>query len=635
MHFSCRTFIGAPSSEFWSQYWENEPDDFSLVTKRGHLFGLISLQQPSSSSDLKKIGRQIIEDLDSVYFSDNQLDLSIPLALTQSLNQTLSTHQDQSYQISLQICVIYKSTAYFIIYNSGQISLCRSLQVSSLVNNSQISDLEVISGPVQNGDKILLSTQAFVDKISWNQIKNTLVEEKIQTIEEDFLSRLYSQDDQTRLAAALIQVHTDDSDNLVTKTFADPVVSQPEIPVYPSSPRSFNLPSKTAFFGKIKNIISQVSQPRPLYASSPASPQAEKRKKINLIIAIVLLVALTLSSIYAFQKNQAEQKETLYQTTKLELQSKIKEAQTIKNLDLNSAQEFANEAQKILDEMKKLELYPQETDTFQIEIDNLLSQTGSAKSFTPESFYNTTIINKQAKYRRLYLSDTILYLLDIENHRLDSLDITNKSTKSITQDKDLSKVLYFAKDQDNYFFISSNTLYQLTENKLISKVDLADISPGLSVSDFAFWNSSAYILDSANNTIWRLPPSASGFSTPTKWLKDNQTLPYNPVSLAINGKIWILSQSGQIVPYLQGIKNDYDNPLSESFSSANHLVTTLETDILAFSTADNQIFILSKQGQSLAKYNFDKLQISDLAIDEEGNRLFVLCSDQNIYQVSY
>jgi len=635
MHFSCRTFIGTPSPDFWSQYWENEPDDFSLVTKRGHLFGLISLYKTSSSSDLKQIGRQIIEDIDSTYFSDNQIDLSIPLALTQSLEQTLSTHQKQDYQISLQICVIYQSTAYFIIYDSGQISLCRSLQVSSLLNNSQIDNLEVISGPIQNGDKILLSTAAFIEKISWNQIKNTLVEAKIQTIEEDFLSRLYSQDDQSKLAAALIQVHTDESDNLASQTFTTPESTKPEISSPPTVSKSFKSPSKNAFFGQIKNIISLASRPRPLYASSPASPQAEKRKKINLIIAIVLLVALAFSSIFAFQKNQAEQKESRYQTTKLELQNKIKEAQTIKNLDLNSAQEFTREAQKILDEMKKLELYPQETDTFQTEINNLLSQTGSAESFQPESFYNTTIINKQAKYRRLYLSDTILYLLDIQNHRLDSLDITNKSTKNITQDDNLSKVLSFAKDLDNYFFISSDTLYQLTENKLISKVDLADINPGLSVSDFAFWNSSAYILDSANNTIWRLPPSASGFSTPTKWLKDNQTLPYNPVSLAINGKIWILSQSGQIVPYLQGIKNDFDNPLSESFSSANHLVTTLQTDILAFSTADNQIFILNKQGQSIAKYNFDKLEISDLAIDEAGNRLYVLCSDQNIYQLSF
>lgn len=635
MHFSCRTFIGTPSPDFWSQYWENEPDDFSLVAKRGHLFGLISLYQTSSSSDLKQIGRQIIEDIDSAYFSDNQLDLSIPLALTQSLEQTLSTHRDQDYQISLQICVIYQSTAYFIIYDSGHISLCRSLQVSSLVNTSQIENLEVISGPVQDGDKILLSTSAFIEKISWDQIKNTLVEAKIQTIEEDFLSRLYSQDDQSKLAAALIQVHTDESDDLTHQILTTPEPVQPEISHPSTVSRSFKLPSKTAFFSQIKNIISQVSQPRPLYATSPSSPQAEKRKKINLIIAIVLLVALAFSSIFAFQKNQAEQKESRYQTTKLELQNKIKEAQTIKNLDLNSAQEFAREAQKILDEMKKLELYPQETDTFQTEINNLLSQTGSAQAFQPESFYNTTIINKQAKYRRLYLSDTTLYLLDIQNHRLDSLDITNKSTKNITQDDDLSKVLYFAKDLDNYFFISSDTLYQLTENKLISKVDLADINPGLSVSDFAFWNSSAYILDSANNTIWRLPPSASGFSTPTEWLKDNQTLPYNPVSIAINGKIWILSQSGQIVPYLQGIKNDYDNPLSESFSSANHLVTTLETDILAFSTADNQIFILNKQGQSIAKYNFDKLEISDLAIDEAGNRLFVLCSDQNIYQLAF
>jgi len=36
MHFTCRSFIGKNNPQNWSQYWENEPDDLEIQSKKGH-----------------------------------------------------------------------------------------------------------------------------------------------------------------------------------------------------------------------------------------------------------------------------------------------------------------------------------------------------------------------------------------------------------------------------------------------------------------------------------------------------------------------------------------------------------------------------------------------------------------------
>ena len=95
MHFTCRSLIGKTTPGWWSQYWENEPDDDQKFTK-GHLFGLISLES-LDAPELQDIGRDIIAKINQFYFSVESF------SVTQNLCQTLSHIQQHPEFAHLKI----------------------------------------------------------------------------------------------------------------------------------------------------------------------------------------------------------------------------------------------------------------------------------------------------------------------------------------------------------------------------------------------------------------------------------------------------------------------------------------------------------------------------------------------------
>jgi len=627
MHFSCRSFIATSSPESWSQYWENEPDDQQIFLSRGHLFALISLSSDSPDPDLKNLGRQIIDSINHHYFSPDKLQLPLSESLQEAVDKSLLL-VDSSHTLSLQLLVTHKNTAFLATYNSGSILLSRPPHLSPLIN-SKDSGLSMLSGPLKDSDRYLLLTSSFIEKIGWEYIKQNLSVENIQSLEENFLSKLYSQPDQSLASAALVVVHSP----VLTQDSHTPDTSNESLSL-PPTPSSPSLPKATLSFPKINFSGSRSPVSSDLFVDSSSPQLLQKRRRLNIFIAIILLLALSFSSVFAYNKKQSEQKEAKFQEIKTQIEGKLSEANTVKGLSLDSAQELAKQASSLITELSTLEIHSDEITNLKSQADSLLSLTGSSESFQPQSFYDTSLIFKDPSYKQIRLIDEKLYLFDSENHRLDSLHSSQKSTKNISQQDSLSDFSLFAYNQDIFYFLKSDSIFKLSSDSLEEVISLEDLSPSPSVTDMAFWNSSLYLLDSENETIWKVPPSASDFTTPQIWLKDD-TLLDNPSSFAINGKIWVLSSTGLITPYLQGVEDNYKNPLSESNSTASNLDTTLETDILAFSTADNQLFVLNKSGESLAKFNFDKLQILDLTIDETNTQIFVLCADQHIYLVDF
>lgn len=628
MHFSCRSFIATSSPESWSQYWENEPDDQQIFLSRGHLFALISLSSDTPDPDLKSLGRQIIDSINHHYFSPDKLQLPLSESLKEAVDKSLSL-VDSSHTLSLQLLVTHKSTVYLATYNSGSILLSRPPHLSPLINSTD-SEFSMLSGPLKDSDRYLLLTSSFIEKIGWDYIKQNLSIESIQSLEENFLSKLYSQSDQSLASAALVVIHSpaqpQESETLPPST--------PPPSMAPTPPPFSPPPKATLSFPKINFSRSKNPVSSDLFVDSSSPQLLQKRRRLNIFIAIILLLALTFSSVFAYNKKQSEQREAKFQEIKTQIESKLTEANTVKGLSIDSAQELAKQASSLITDLSALEIHNDQILDLKSQVDSLLSLTGSSESFQPQSFYDTSLIFKDPSYKQIRLIDEKLYLFDSENHRLDSLHSSQKSTKNITQDDSLSNFSLFAYNQDIFYFLKSDSIFKLDSDSIKEVISLQDLDPSPSVIDMAFWNSSLYLLDSQNNTVWKVPPSASDFTTPQIWLKDD-TLLDNPSSFAINGKIWVLSSSGLITPYLQGLEDNYKNPLPSSTSTASNLDTTLETDILAFSTADNQLFVLNKSGESIAKFNFDKLQILDLAIDENNKQIFVLCADQHIYLVDF
>jgi hypothetical protein len=629
MHFICRSFIGTPDKSNWSQYWENEPDDLSIISQKGHLFGLINLEAPEDYLDINSSGHEIISKINRYYFFNDNTDNPL-----NSLKNALSSFANDpicfDINVSLLITVVCNNQVYFGTLGAGEIILNRLDKISRLLSG-QKNEIKTLSGPVFSKDKIFLSTDSFYKNFSWEKIKNILADDKIENIEENFLSSLYSFDNQTGLAAALIEAELDETENVFnTNTNTDIDISANIIEEKPQIKIDQNPKIKTSFFKKIKKFFPK----KEVYISHHETPQTSKRKKINLIIAVLLLIGLGVSVFFGYKKNKASAAESQYQQFKQDLDKKLSDAFAVKNLNFDSALELAKESESIYNKISQLKIHSDELSPYQNKINSLLSQTGSTSSFSPNIFYDASLIIDNPKFSKIILKNNSLYLFDNSLGRIDLVDINQKNTKNISTDSRIKSALGFTENNDAIYLVGDKDISLVTKNNIDSKINFSDLNKNINPVSVKSWNGAFYLLDSANSTIWKFNPNSSGFGVGQIWLKDTQSPISNPASLAINGNIWVLSENGQIIPFSKGIKEDFKPKQDIKFTKTNNLVTTVNTDFLAFTDNQNLIFVYKKSGDLVAKYNFDNKKIFDIAIDEKSNSLFVLCTDEKIYKIN-
>lgn len=612
MLFTCRSFIAAPTDQSWSQFWENEPDNLVLSSKHGHIFGLINLQSQQPDTNLSAIGRDIIASISSVYF---QTSLSSPAA---SLRQTI-TQIDQkyssSYQLTLILVAIIKSDIYLGQLGSGTVLLHRGSHISRLFTST--TTINIIKGNSLPQDQYFLSTNSFIDKIGLNQIKSVLPQSNLQSLEETLLSSLYSLDDQTNLAAALIITHSDQVEESSSETSPPPLIESK--PITPHPP----------LFTK---LLKQLFKPKPLYASPEPNRETLRRRRINVVAALIFLTLLGITSYFGYRRNQRQKIESQYQQLKTEVTKLIQNAEAVKNLSFDSAKELATQANDTVKKMALLHLNPVEVSQYQGQISQLLSQTGSSDSWQPTRFYDLSLIVNQPNYTDFILNQNQLYLLDRRIGRIDSLDIKDKSTKIVSQNDQLKTLISFSAIDSNLYGVDDQGFVQISKNSLTQLIPYSVATkPTLLLS----WNHVFYLLDGATPTIWKYSFTNNTLTAGENWLANNGKFKTAPSSFAINGKLWVLSSDGQITPYLRGVADTFKLSSSITTTQAGHLVTGVDNQILAFTDADNLVYIINKDGQVKSKYNFGDKKILNLVMNEADSLIYVLCSDQKIYTITF
>jgi hypothetical protein len=630
MHFICRSFSGNSESKSWSRYWENDPDDPSLKSTKGHLFALININSPEEK-DLSSIGHDISFEFNQNYFNSEN-DLDILTNLSQSVDSIIKNPLYTDYKIDFMAVVVVNDQLYLATFGESKIVFKRQDGISILLDSFD-SKIETLTGSIKNQDRIFLLTNSFFEKITWKKIKQFLSDPKVENIEENFLSAIYSLDDQKNLAAAFIEIESEDEQIPVVVEDNDQSVSSEPVNLEPIVPESTPVIKKSKFnFSKIFQIFKKIKKDNSVFVSHHQTKEVDKRKKISLLIGLLLIIGLSLSIYCGFRKNKNQKIENQYQTLKVEIEIQIENINKTKNLSLDSAREAAIVAQETIEKLIALKVHQGEIENYNAQLKTILSQTGSSKNFAPDFLYDTNNIVSNPKFQKLIFNDNKIYLLDSQNGRIDYFDINNKSTKSLLISEKIKSTINFALDKTNLYLINKEEISLIEKKDITKKITLTDINP----LDFKFWNGAAYVLDSTNKTIWKFNPNAAtDFSDAQNWLKNDTKLDSDAVSLAINGKIWILYKDGSIVPYSSGVKSEFKPSQDSEFTKTNNLDVTLEKELLIFIDNGNTIYLYQKTGELLSKYNLGDLKIEDIAFNEANNSIYILCSDQKIYFIKF
>lgn len=614
MHFICRSFIGKNSPQNWSQYWENEPDDLDIQSKKGHLFGLIDLFSPEDT-EITTTGHNLIDKINQSYFNSESTDVISSLKQTiNQVNQLLD-----SSQLNLTLVVILDSKIYIVSNGSNKVALNRGPKISLLIKGDD--NLNSITGPINPLDRIFIMTNLFFNQINWDKIRSVLFKENIQNIEEDFMSLLYSIEDQNKLSAALIEVHQDDL----------PIIDNQDIS--PSLPPPFIPPPLEVDESTSPTPVISLDSVKPVFVENQQPRLVSKRKKIQVYVALALLLGLFVSSYFGYQKNKKTAAENKYQQFKTELESQLNNITLVKSMNLEAAQTGAKESEKIVDQMIKLNIHLDEVNQYKTQINLLLSQTGVNQNYIPDTFFDTSLIINNPQYKDIFLVGSKIYLLDSASGRIDSLAINEKSSKSLLISENIKSATKIFGDDKNLYLLYQDHISQINDSSIDKKISFSELEESITATDIQSWNGSLYLIDSDNQNIWKFTPNSSSFSSPQNWIKNDKKLSLGPISLAIDGEIWVLYQNGLIENYISGVKDNFKLSGSNQFAQTKNLdLSSEDNGFITFVDNQNIIFIFKKTGDFSATYNLGQLKVLDTVIS--GNTLYLLASDQKIYKIS-
>ncbi|MFA5886927.1 MAG: hypothetical protein WC863_04135 [Patescibacteria group bacterium] len=182
--------------------------------------------------------------------------------------------------------------------------------------------------------------------------------------------------------------------------------------------------------------------------------------------------------------------------------------------------------------------------------------------------------------------------------------------------------------KDNLYYASDNKIIQFNiKTRANSSIIVNEPEPALSLGQARIFNSNLYALRASQNQIYRYTRGATSFGAKSAWLKEATNL--NTASdLLVDGDIYVLQASGQVMKFFKGQKSDYKSlPVSPVMTQAQKILAG-QNYIYIFEPISKRLVVLSRSdGHLTSQYIFDSLNSSlDFTVDESTKSVYFLAS---------
>jgi len=185
----------------------------------------------------------------------------------------------------------------------------------------------------------------------------------------------------------------------------------------------------------------------------------------------------------------------------------------------------------------------------------------------------------------------------------------------------------YLKDTDTLAFMFDNktlSTYNVSEEKWQNEKLKTNYAGKLSG-----FSSNIYILDPADNQIWKSASESGSYNSQTGFIKDTTVSIADAVAVAIDGNVFTLSKSGEIIKFSRGEKAAnfaIALPSGEKINSWSGLFTTENTSNLFASAVENgtaRIVQLNKSGTFISQYQLEGITNPEtLIVDSESKTIF-------------
>lgn len=367
-----------------------------------------------------------------------------------------------------------------------------------------------------------------------------------------------------------------------------------------------------------------------------------KKNKTFLIISLIFL-SLLIFNVYRIKNTQKEQeeKENYNQLTDL-IEQKQNQAEA--NLLYNNE----GGAKKLFDEIDKLiNEFPQETEEqqkkhnefkqkFDIQMEKIRKIT---KIEEPEIIANLNHLISTANPKNMILNKGLnkIFIGDSEQKSIYMLDIKSKVVTTITNleypIENLGTAAIY--DKEIYYLNNDKNIIKLnTEEEKLQTMSIPAENKKITAMDT--YNNRLYCLSPEDNQVYRYKNNGSAFNEEYKWVLEKTDLT-NAVDISIDGYVYVLKNSGEIIKLLKGYveatlnKNSIVDPPMENVSKL--FVSPDKKYIYILEPQNRRLIIFDKTGKFLMQYLLPNASdIKDFAVDEKNNTIYFL-NNTSIYKI--
>ncbi|HBB38456.1 MAG: hypothetical protein UV82_C0015G0022 [Candidatus Magasanikbacteria bacterium GW2011_GWD2_43_18] len=227
---------------------------------------------------------------------------------------------------------------------------------------------------------------------------------------------------------------------------------------------------------------------------------------------------------------------------------------------------------------------------------------------------NDTLVAFGPDDNRYYLVDKDTGSVEVQSH-----DSLMKLTSGNTP-----------KENDMMVFLGdANQVYVYNpETKAISRTEISFPSESTRIAAPFIYNLRLYLVDKANNQIIRHSKTQTGYDKGTPWLTNNEGVDLSDaVSIAIDGDIFALKQSGAILKFSAGTPESFSiSGLDPALENPTDLYTYTDIDsIYIVEPTNKRIVKLNKQGTFQAQYTNDAwVGPTGMVVDVAKKTVYVL-----------
>ncbi len=575
--------------------------------------------EETGEKPITQIGKEMLERLQREYFSLDEKSIE---SIKKAVENTIAS-VETNIKHSLILVTNNQDTLYIITAGPGTVSIKRG-EKFGIIAKGQLDSVLPVTGPLQDGDIIIIQTDDFAHKLTPSVLNPYLHTANITELSENIAPLLHA--DSTGGEAAILLQYINPEATVITDTPSiedEPIEEEQTTNDYSDesvtelltdSPKQKKLPLPAVSLSSLKNGISVL--------------QSRKKLFLGLLILVLLIILVGSIIIRSHQEQSADNSAAIEQTVSTAT-AEYEEGIALESINRPLALEKFTKAKELL--TKTAQQYPNDKNIKAVtsllaKVDTKLSQFSSGvrvengeEVATAQDLEIDALQTVTVKGGTLIVTDKANTLVTLTNDGeiKDSFDLETKTIIDSTSNRDFAYLL-------------TDTGVQEVDLGNGSEDELFELDSARKSIDI--FGSNLYILNSADKMVEKYSPSSYRASN---YLEN--PLETTPVSLGIDGSIYVVLDSGKVQKFTRGVEDGYTVTGIQGSVSKNSQVFSAQdyTYVYILDKTNQRLLITSKNGEVKQEFSWNIFSSAvDFTVDESSKTIYI-ATPKSLYSFAF